>query len=74
MMSQAGHVPARLDVEITDPLMIELAAAINKGYTTRPQVPQLDNYWMNFCDSYIVLNGDIPVADWLKNQSDLANK
>ncbi len=74
MMNEAGHVPARMDVEITDPLMIDLAAAINKGFTPRPQVPQLNNYWMNFCDSYGVLNGDIPVADWLKNQSDQANR
>ncbi len=74
MMNEAGAVPTREDVEITDPLMQDLAAAFSKGYTLRPQVSQLEKYWTNFCNSNDVLNGTIPVTDWLKQQSDLANK
>ena len=74
MMNDAGHVPVRTDVKITDPLMLSLSQALMKGYTLRPQVPQLNKYWTYFCDPSAVFNKNVSAADWLKSQSDLANK
>jgi serine/threonine protein kinase len=74
MMNTAGHVPVRTDVQITDPLIQGLVDAINKGSTPRPQVPQLDKYWGNFCDTdQIFVNGMTP-TDWLKAATQNANK
>jgi serine/threonine protein kinase len=74
MMNDAGHVPVRTDVKITDPLMQSLSQALMKGYTLRPQVPQFNKYWTYLCDPSAVLNKKVSAADWLKSQSDLANK
>jgi len=41
LMNEAGHVPVRTDVEITDPLIQGLVDAFNKGATVRPQVAEL---------------------------------
>lgn len=74
MMNDAGHVPVRTDVEITDPLIKNLVAAFNKGATVRPQVPQLGLYWSNFCNDTDVYEGKTPALDWVKTATANSNK
>jgi len=74
MMNEAGHVPVRTDVTITDPLIQGLVDAFNKGATIRPQVPQLGLYWSNFCNDTDVFEGKTPAADWVKTATAAANK
>jgi arabinogalactan oligomer/maltooligosaccharide transport system substrate-binding protein len=73
MMNEAGHVPARTDVEITDPLIKGLVEAFKTGYV-RPQVPQLGLYWSNFCGTDEVFEKGVPAADWVANATANANK
>ncbi len=72
-MDRAGHVPVRTDVPITDPLIKGLVDAFQNAYV-RPQVPQMANYWSNFCNMNDLLQGDAPAADWVKVANDNANK
>lgn len=74
MMNEAGHVPVRTDVKITDPLIQSLVDAFNKGSYIRPQVPQLGLYWSNFCGDADVFEGKTPAADWVKTNTANANK
>ena len=74
MMNEAGHVPVRTDVEITDPLIKNLVDAFNKGATVRPQVPQLGLYWSNFCNDTDVYEGKTPALDWVKTATANSNK
>ncbi|PKN92197.1 MAG: ABC transporter substrate-binding protein [Chloroflexi bacterium HGW-Chloroflexi-6] len=73
MMNDAGHVPARTDVEVTDPLIVSLLEAFKTGYV-RPQVPQLGLYWSNFCGTDEVFEKGIPAADWVATGTANANK
>ncbi len=73
MMNEAGHVPARTDVEITDPLIKSLVEAFKTGYV-RPQVPQLGLYWSNFCGTDEVFEKGVPAADWVATGTANANK
>lgn len=73
MMNEAGHVPARTDVEITDPLIKGLVEAFKTGYV-RPQVPQLGLYWSNFCGTDEVFEKGVPAADWVATATANANK
>ena len=73
MMNEAGHVPARTDVEITDPLIQGLVEAFKTGYV-RPQVPQLGLYWSNFCGTDEVFEKGVPAADWVATGTENANK
>ncbi len=74
MMNEAGHVPVRTDVEITDPLINGLVDAFNKGATIRPQVPQLGLYWSNFCNDTDVFEGKTSAQDWVTTATANANK
>jgi len=74
MMNEAGHVPVRTDVKITDPLIQGLVDAFNKGATIRPQVPELGKYWSNFCGTDQVFEAGTPAADWVKTGTEAANK
>lgn len=74
MMNEAGHVPVRTDVEITDPLIQGLVDAFNKGATIRPQVAELGKYWSNFCGTDQVFEAGTPAADWVKAGTEAANK
>jgi len=74
MMNEAGHVPVRTDVEITDPLIQGLVDAFNKGATIRPQVAELGKYWSNFCGTDQVFEAGTPAADWVKAGAEAANK
>jgi len=74
MMNDAGHVPVRTDVEITDPLIQGLVDAFNKGAYIRPQVEQLGLYWSNFCNTDEVFEVGTPAADWVAAATEAANK
>jgi arabinogalactan oligomer/maltooligosaccharide transport system substrate-binding protein len=74
MMNEAGHVPVRTDVDITDPLIQGLVDAFNAGATIRPQVPELGKYWSNFCGIEEVFEKGTPAADWVKTATENANK
>lgn len=74
MMNEAGHVPVRTDVEITDPLIQGLVDAFNKGATIRPQVAELGKYWTNFCGTDQVFEAGTPPADWVKAGTEASNK
>ncbi len=74
MMNQAGHVPVRTDVTITDPLIQGLVDAFNKGATIRPQVPELGKYWSNFCGSDQIYDAGVAPADFVKTAVEAANK
>ena len=74
MMNEAGHVPVRTDVEITDPLIQGLVDAFNKGATVRPQVAELGKYWSNFCGNDQVFEAGTPPAEWVKTATEAANK
>jgi arabinogalactan oligomer/maltooligosaccharide transport system substrate-binding protein len=73
MMNDAGHVPANTTVEVTDPLIQGLLKAFETGYV-RPQVPQLGNYWSNFCGTDQVFEAGVPAADWVAEATANANK
>ncbi|MEP7134391.1 MAG: extracellular solute-binding protein [Chloroflexota bacterium] len=74
MMNQAGHVPVRTDVTITDPLIQGLVDAFNKGATIRPQVPELGKYWSNFCGSDAIYEKGTSPADFVTAAVAAANK
>jgi len=74
MMNEAGHVPVRTDVTITDPLIQGLVDAFNKGAYIRPQVPQLGLYWSNFCGDSDVFEKGIAPAEWVTTGTANANK
>jgi arabinogalactan oligomer/maltooligosaccharide transport system substrate-binding protein len=74
MMNDAGHVPVRTDVEITDPLIEGLVDAFNAGSTIRPQVEQLGLYWSNFCNTDDVFEVGTPAEDWVNAATEAANK
>jgi arabinogalactan oligomer/maltooligosaccharide transport system substrate-binding protein len=73
MMNDAGHVPGRTDVTITDPLIQGLFDAFSTA-TVRPQVPQLGLYWSNFCGTDQVFDAGVPAADWVKTATEASNK
>ncbi len=73
MMNDAGHVPANTKVKVTDPLIQGLLDAFKNGYV-RPQVPQLGNYWSNFCSNDQIFEKGTSPADWVKTASANANK
>jgi arabinogalactan oligomer/maltooligosaccharide transport system substrate-binding protein len=74
MMNEAGHVPVRTDVTISDPLIQGLVDAFNTGATIRPQVPELGLYWSNFCGTDQVFEAGVPAADWVKTGTETANQ
>jgi len=74
MMNEAGHVPVRTDVTITDPLIQGLVDAFNKGAYIRPQVPQLGLYWSNFCGDSDVFEKGVAPAEWVATGTANANK
>jgi len=74
MMNEAGHVPVRTDVTITDPLIKSLVDAFNVGATVRPQVKQLGNYWSNFCSSDSIFEKGIDPAKFVTDATTAANK
>lgn len=73
MMNDAGHVPANTTVEVTDPLIKGLLDAFKTAYV-RPQVPQLGNYWSNFCGTDQVFEAGVPAAQWVAEATANANK
>jgi len=74
MMNEAGHVPVRTDVEITDPLIQGLVDAFNTGATIRPQVEQLGLYWANFCNTDEVFEVGTSAEDWVNAATEAANQ
>lgn len=74
MMNEAGHVPVRTDVEVTDPLIKGLVDAFNAGAYIRPQVPELGLYWSNFCNDADVFEGKTPADEWVTTATANANK
>jgi arabinogalactan oligomer/maltooligosaccharide transport system substrate-binding protein len=74
MMNEAGHVPVRTDIEISDPLIKGLVDAFNTGATIRPQVPQLNLYWSNFCGTDQVFEKGVAAEQWVKDGAATANK
>lgn len=74
MMNEAGHVPVRTDVTITDSLIQGLVDAFNKGSTIRPQVPELGKYWSNFCGSDQIYEKGTTPADFVAAAVEAANK
>jgi arabinogalactan oligomer/maltooligosaccharide transport system substrate-binding protein len=73
MMNNAGHVPANTTVEVTDPLIQGLLDAFASAYV-RPQVPQLGNYWSNFCGTDQVFEAGVPAEQWVAEATANANK
>ncbi len=73
MMMGAGHVPAITTASITDPLLQGLSEAFKNGYV-RPQVPQLGNYWSNFCGMDQVFEKGVTPALWVSEGTANANK
>jgi arabinogalactan oligomer/maltooligosaccharide transport system substrate-binding protein len=74
MMNEAGHVPVRTDVTITDKLIQGLVDAFNTGATIRPQVPELGKYWSNFCGSDAIFEKGTSPADFVTTAVAAANK
>lgn len=74
MMNEAGHVPVRTDVTITDPLIQGLVDAFNVGSTIRPQVPQIDKYWANFCAPDTIYEKGVTPEQFVKDATAGANK
>ncbi len=74
MMNEAGHVPVRTDVTITDPLIKGLVDAFNVGATIRPQVPELGKYWSNFCGPDAIYEKGVAPAKFVTDAVTAANK
>ncbi len=73
LMMPAGHVPAVTTATVTDPLIQGLLEAFKNGYV-RPQVPQLNLYWSNFCGTDQVFEAGVPAAEWVATGTANANK
>lgn len=72
-VDEAGHVPARTDIEIADPLVAGFAEASATGFP-RPQVPELSNFWTPFGDSITkVLDGGADPAATIAEACGLMN-
>lgn len=74
MMNEAGHAPVNTTVQVTNPLVQATLDAFAKGATIRPQVPELNLYWSNFCGIDQVFEAGIPAADWVQAGAEAANK
>jgi arabinogalactan oligomer/maltooligosaccharide transport system substrate-binding protein len=74
MMNEAGHAPVNTTVEVTNPLVQATLDAFAQGATIRPQVPELNLYWSNFCGTDQVFEAGTPAADWVKAGTEAANK
>ncbi len=74
MMNEAGHVPVRTDVKITDPLIQGLVDAFNVGATIRPQVAELGKYWSNFCGPDAIYEKGVDPAKFVTDAVAGANK
>lgn len=74
MMNEAGHAPVNTTVEVTNPLVQETLDAFEQGATIRPQVPQLNLYWSNFCGTDQVFEAGTPAADWVTAGTTAANQ
>jgi len=72
-MMVAGHVPAINTANVTDPLLQALVTAFKNGYV-RPQVPNMDKYWANFCGSDQIFEKGVDPATWVKDATAAANK
>jgi hypothetical protein len=48
--------------------------AFEKGATIRPQVPELNLYWSNFCGVDQVFEAGTPAADWVQAGTTTANQ
>ena len=48
--------------------------AFTQGATIRPQVPELNMYWTNFCGTDQVFEAGTPAADWVKAGTEAANQ
>lgn len=73
MMNDAGHVPARTDVEVTDPQLKGFSDAFQTAIF-RPQVAQMGKYWANFCGTDEVFEKGTLAADWVSTATTNANK
>ncbi len=73
MMNDAGHVPGRTDITVTDPLIKGLLEAFKNGYV-RPQVTQLGLYWSNFCGPDQVFEAGVDAGQWVEDATAAANK
>jgi len=74
MMNEAGHIPVRTDLTITDPLIKSVVDVFNVGSTIRPQVTELGKYWSNFCGSDQIFEKGIKSADFVKTAVESSNK
>jgi arabinogalactan oligomer / maltooligosaccharide transport system substrate-binding protein len=74
MMNEAGHAPVNTKVEVTNPLVQATLDAFAEGATIRPQVPELNLYWSNFCGTDQVFEAGTSPADWVKAGAEAANK
>lgn len=74
MMNEAGHAPVNTTVEVTNPLVQATLDAFEQGATIRPQVPQLNLYWSNFCGTDQVFEAGTPAADWVTAGTTAANQ
>jgi hypothetical protein len=61
-------------VEVTNPLVQATLDAFEKGATIRPQVPELNLYWSNFCGVDQVFEAGTPAADWVQAGTTTANQ
>ena len=73
MMNEAGHVPANTTVEVTDPLIQSLLDAF-ENTVVRPQVPELNLYWSNFCGTDEVFEAGVAPSEWVTTATTNANK
>jgi arabinogalactan oligomer/maltooligosaccharide transport system substrate-binding protein len=73
MMNDAGHVPARTDVQISDPLVQAFDDAFDTG-TVRPQVEAMDKYWANFCGTDQVFEQGIAADEWVNTATATAKQ
>ena len=72
-VDEAGHVPARTDIEIADEAVAGFAEASATG-VPRPQVPELDNFWTPFGDQInLVLDGGADPAAAIGEACNLMN-
>ncbi len=74
MMADAAHIPARTDVEVTDPLLKSFLDAVNSGNTVRPQDAQMAKYWGNFCGTDEVYEKGVAPAEWIAKGTEGAKK
>ncbi len=74
MADEANQIPAREDVDITDPLLKQLVEVVFSGFTPEWNASPAKLYWDNFCNYEDVFEAKVTPVEWVKEASAQARR